>query len=71
MILLRRSEILASEPDLLHSIIRHIPQDIDIERVIQLALQLANRYPALNLQKRTGVWLHDGYAYNTPCYIIK
>ncbi|CDH52981.1 tbc1 domain family member 20-like [Lichtheimia corymbifera JMRC:FSU:9682] len=65
VILLRRSEILASEPDLLHSVIRHIPQDIDIERVIQLALQLANRYPALNLQKRTGIWLHDGSPVNT------
>jgi hypothetical protein len=37
----------------------HIPQDIDIERSIAMAIQLESKYSALDLQKRSGIWLHD------------
>ncbi|KAG0174268.1 hypothetical protein DFQ28_009259 [Apophysomyces sp. BC1034] len=57
--LLRRSEILRTDPDILHSLITHVPEDIDVELVIQTALKLEKRYPSLQLQKRSGIWLHD------------
>lgn len=57
--LLRRREILQADADLLHSLITHIPQDIDVDLVVQTALQLEKRYPPLELQKRSGLWLHN------------
>ncbi|KAL0094695.1 rab-GTPase-TBC domain-containing protein [Phycomyces blakesleeanus] len=63
--LLRRSTILRAEPDLAHSIISHIPHDINIDTVIQKAVSLEERYSALELQKRSGIWLHDESVVNT------
>ncbi|KAI8889265.1 RabGAP/TBC [Backusella circina FSU 941] len=63
--LLRRNEILRAEPDTLHSLITHIPQDIDIEHIIQKATQLQDKYSLLQLQKQSGIWLHDDSVINT------
>ncbi|KAL1934449.1 hypothetical protein VTP01DRAFT_6631 [Rhizomucor pusillus] len=63
--LLRRREILQADADLLHSLITHIPQDIDVDLVVQTALQLEKRYPPLELQKRSGLWLHNESPVNT------
>ncbi|KAI9320082.1 rab-GTPase-TBC domain-containing protein [Dichotomocladium elegans] len=57
--LLRRAELLRADQDMLHAAIQHIPQDMDVERIVKLAAQLERNYPALDLQKRTGMWLHD------------
>lgn len=37
----------------------HIPHNIDIEQVIQMAIKLESKYSPLQLQKRSGIWLHD------------
>ena len=57
--LLRHTEIMQAEPDVLHSLITRIPQDTDMELVIQTAIQLEERYSPLQLQKHSGIWLHD------------
>ncbi|CAO3654321.1 unnamed protein product [Mucor fragilis] len=63
--LLRRSEILKSEKDLVHSLITRIPQDMDIELIIQKASLLEEKYSVLQLQKQSGIWLHDESVINT------
>ncbi|KAI8339862.1 rab-GTPase-TBC domain-containing protein [Chlamydoabsidia padenii] len=63
--LIRRNELLGTDPEYLHSRMTHIPQDIDIERSIDLAIQLERKYSSLYLQKRTGIWLHDESTINT------
>ncbi|KAL9558493.1 hypothetical protein PS6_001250 [Mucor atramentarius] len=57
--LLRRNEILKAEKDLVHSLITRIPQDMDIELIIQKAVLLEEKYSVLQLQKQSGIWLHD------------
>ncbi|ORX49526.1 RabGAP/TBC [Hesseltinella vesiculosa] len=63
--LLRREELLHANPEYLHSLITHIPQDTDIEAVIQRAVRLEAEYPALQVQKQSGIWLHDESTLNT------
>ncbi|KAF1802619.1 rab-GTPase-TBC domain-containing protein [Mucor lusitanicus] len=63
--LLRRNEILKAEKDLVHSLITRIPQDMDIELIIQKAGLLEERYSVLQLQKQSGIWLHDESVINT------
>ncbi|KAI7867522.1 rab-GTPase-TBC domain-containing protein [Spinellus fusiger] len=65
MILLRRTTILKAEPDLVHSVLSHIPQDMDIDLVIQKAVWLETRYSRLELQKHSGIWLHEESVINT------
>ncbi|KAI8092502.1 rab-GTPase-TBC domain-containing protein [Halteromyces radiatus] len=63
--LIRRDELLGADPEYLHSLMTHIPEDIDIERTIQLACHLEANYSSLYLQKRSGIWLHDESTINT------
>ncbi|KAL9547280.1 hypothetical protein MBANPS3_006249 [Mucor bainieri] len=63
--LLRRNEILKAEKDLVHSLITRIPQDMDIELIIQKAGLLEEKYSVLQLQKQSGIWLHDESVINT------
>ncbi|KAK4514930.1 uncharacterized protein ATC70_002537 [Mucor velutinosus] len=63
--LLRRNEILKAEKDLVHSLITRIPQDMDIELIIQKAALLEEKYSVLQLQKQSGLWLHDESVINT------
>ncbi|KAG2219225.1 hypothetical protein INT45_004585 [Circinella minor] len=63
--LLRRKDFLQADQDLLHSVITHIPQDMDIDKIIEKAVELEKRYPALELQKRSGLWLHEESPINT------
>ncbi|KAL7315942.1 GTPase-activating protein gyp8 [Mucor circinelloides] len=63
--LLRRNEILKAEKDLVHSLITRIPQDMDIELIIQKAVLLEEKYSVLQLQKQSGIWLHDESVINT------
>ncbi|KAG2215035.1 hypothetical protein INT46_008269 [Mucor plumbeus] len=63
--LLRRNEILKAEKDLVHSLITQIPQDMDIERLIEKAVLLEEKYSILQLQKQSGIWLHDESVINT------
>ncbi|KAI8640245.1 hypothetical protein BD408DRAFT_419979 [Parasitella parasitica] len=57
--LLRRHEMLKAERDLVHSLMTRIPQDMDIERIIEKAVLLEEKYSVLQLQKQSGVWLHN------------
>ncbi|KAI9273586.1 rab-GTPase-TBC domain-containing protein [Sporodiniella umbellata] len=59
VILLRRKEILKADRDLVHSLVAHIPQEIDLESIIQKSTQLQEKYPVLQLQKLSGIWLHE------------
>ncbi|KAI8149892.1 rab-GTPase-TBC domain-containing protein [Fennellomyces sp. T-0311] len=63
--LLRRHEFLQADPDLLHSLITHIPQDMDVDAIVEHAVKLEQRYPPLELQKRSGLWLHEESPVNT------
>ncbi|OBZ84662.1 TBC1 domain family member 20 [Choanephora cucurbitarum] len=63
--LLRRDEIMQTEKDLVHSLVTHIPQEMDIERVIQKAIVLEAKYSLLYLQKQSGIWLHQDSVINT------
>ncbi|CAO3592430.1 unnamed protein product [Absidia cylindrospora] len=63
--LLRKDELLSTDPEYLHSKVTHIPQDIDIERIIEMAIQLEAKYSSLYLQKSSGIWLHDESTINT------
>ncbi|KAI7902917.1 rab-GTPase-TBC domain-containing protein [Cokeromyces recurvatus] len=63
--LLRRNEILAADKDLVHSLITRIPQDMDIEEIIAKAIELESKYSILQLQKQSGIWLHDESVINT------
>ncbi|CAO3608520.1 unnamed protein product [Cunninghamella blakesleeana] len=63
--LIRRDEFLIADPECLHSLISHIPQNFDIEQAIQLAIKLEKKYSSLQLQKRSGIWLHDESSLNT------
>ncbi|KAG2228994.1 hypothetical protein INT48_002081 [Thamnidium elegans] len=63
--LLRRDEILKAETDIVHSLVTRIPQNMDIEKIIQKAVDLEKRYSALQLQKQSGIWLHDESVINT------
>ncbi|KAI8364701.1 rab-GTPase-TBC domain-containing protein [Radiomyces spectabilis] len=63
--LLRRTELLQANAEILHSLITHVPQDIDLEMVIQTATLLETKYPLVQLQKQSGIWLHDESALNT------
>lgn len=63
--LLRRNEILKVEKDLVHSLITRIPQDMDIELIIEKAGLLEEKYSVLQLQKQSGIWLHDESVINT------
>ncbi|CEI96415.1 hypothetical protein RMCBS344292_10577 [Rhizopus microsporus] len=62
---LRRDEILKADRDIVHSLITRIPQDIDIELIIQRAIQLQEKYTVLQLQKQSGIWLHEESVINT------
>ncbi|RCH88301.1 hypothetical protein CU098_006849, partial [Rhizopus stolonifer] len=59
IILLRRHEILMAEKDSVHSLVTRIPQDIDIEHIIEKAVQLESKHTVLQLQKQSGIWLHE------------
>ncbi|KAI9306849.1 rab-GTPase-TBC domain-containing protein [Cunninghamella echinulata] len=63
--LIRRDELLVADPEYLHSLMTHIPHNIDIEQVIQMAIKLESKYSPLQLQKRSGIWLHDESSLNT------
>ncbi|KAI8637271.1 hypothetical protein BD408DRAFT_454209 [Parasitella parasitica] len=63
--LLRRHEILKAERDLVHSLMTRIPQDMDIERIIEKAVLLEEKYSVLQLQKQSGIWLHNESVINT------
>ncbi|KAG1177335.1 hypothetical protein G6F70_004175 [Rhizopus microsporus] len=65
IILYRRDEILKADRDIVHSLITRIPQDIDIELIIQRAIQLQEKYTVLQLQKQSGIWLHEESVINT------
>ncbi|KAI8048042.1 rab-GTPase-TBC domain-containing protein [Gilbertella persicaria] len=65
IILLRRHEILMAEKDSVHSLVTRIPQDIDIEHIIEKAVQLESKHTVLQLQKQSGIWLHEESAINT------
>lgn len=63
--LLRRNEILKAEVDVVHSLVTRIPQNMDIEKIIQKAVELESKYSSLSLQKQSGIWLHDESVINT------
>ncbi|KAG1051764.1 hypothetical protein G6F43_006054 [Rhizopus delemar] len=65
IILLRRDEILKADRDIVHSLVTRIPQDMDIERIIQKSVQLQEKYAVLQLQKQSGIWLHEESVINT------
>ncbi|KAG1140694.1 hypothetical protein G6F38_008934 [Rhizopus arrhizus] len=65
IILLRRDEILKADRDIVHSLVTRIPQDMDIERIIQKSVQLQEKYTVLQLQKQSGIWLHEESVINT------
>lgn len=62
--LLRRDELLKADADILHSLITHVPRTLDVEQTVARASELEARYPALALQKRSGLWLHDSSPVN-------
>ncbi|KAI8975210.1 rab-GTPase-TBC domain-containing protein [Mycotypha africana] len=63
--LLRRDEIVNAEKDTVHSLMTRIPQDMNIEKIIEKAVYLENKYTSLQLQKESGIWLHDESVINT------
>ncbi|KAI8342071.1 rab-GTPase-TBC domain-containing protein [Chlamydoabsidia padenii] len=63
--LLRKDELLGTDPEYLHSQMTHIPPNMDLERTIELAIQLEAKYSSLHLQKRSCIWLHDESTINT------
>ncbi|CAO3694554.1 unnamed protein product [Umbelopsis ramanniana] len=62
---LRRKEIMAMDPDFVHTAVTNIPPNIDIEATIRLALVLEKKYPILSVQKHSGQWVHEHSAANT------
>ncbi|GAB5593711.1 GTPase-activating protein gyp8 [Umbelopsis nana] len=62
---IRRTEIMAMDPDFVHTAVTNIPADIDIEATIRLALVLEKKHPILNVQKHSGQWVHENSAANT------
>ncbi|CAO3691424.1 unnamed protein product [Rhizopus stolonifer] len=65
IILLRREEILKADQENVHSLVTRIPQDMDIEWIIQKSVQLQEKYSVLQLQKQSGIWLHEESVINT------
>ncbi|KAG2185429.1 hypothetical protein INT44_002220 [Umbelopsis vinacea] len=62
---LRRKQIMAMDPDFVHTAVTNIPPDIDIEATIRQALVLEKKYPILSVQKHSGQWVHEHSAANT------
>ncbi|KAG2183578.1 hypothetical protein INT43_006584 [Umbelopsis isabellina] len=62
---LRRNEIMAMDPDFVHTAVTNIPPDIDIEATIRLAIELEKKHPILDVQKHSGQWVHEHSASNT------
>ncbi|CAO3672633.1 unnamed protein product [Umbelopsis vinacea] len=62
---LRRTEIMAMDPDFVHTAVTNIPANIDIEATIRLALTMERNYPILSVQKHSGQWVHEYSAANT------
>lgn len=56
---LRRTEIMAMDPDFVHTAVTNIPTNIDIEATIRLALIMERDHPILSVQKHSGQWVHE------------
>ncbi|ORY93377.1 hypothetical protein BCR43DRAFT_444739, partial [Syncephalastrum racemosum] len=67
VVLIRRDELLTmrDEMDVMHSFLSKVPQDLDVEAVIQKSRELEERCPVLELQTESAVALHRVSAANT------
>ncbi|RUS13657.1 hypothetical protein BC937DRAFT_94975, partial [Endogone sp. FLAS-F59071] len=59
IVLARKKELLAIDPDLSHSVLGVFPQNFDMDELVSRAVELERRWPPLELQKLSGVWLDD------------
>ncbi|RUS22066.1 hypothetical protein BC938DRAFT_475290 [Jimgerdemannia flammicorona] len=59
IVLSRKKELLELDPDLAHTVLADFPQGADMDELVHGAVELEKRWPPLELQKLSGVWLDD------------
>ncbi|RUS17552.1 hypothetical protein BC937DRAFT_89821 [Endogone sp. FLAS-F59071] len=67
IVLSRRRDLFVQEPDMVHTFLCSLPQDltIDIDEIVASAVELERKFPPLEVQKRSGIWLDDCSPVNT------
>ncbi|KAI9029645.1 hypothetical protein CLU79DRAFT_679493, partial [Phycomyces nitens] len=67
VVLSRREKILELECEFstVHSFLTRLPQDIDVERLIEYAIEIQERYPPVELQYKSGIGLATVSTVNT------
>lgn len=66
IVLSRRRDLLVQEPDMVHTFLCSLPQDptLDIDEIVASAVELERKFPPLEVQKRSGIWLDDWWVAN-------